>query len=283
MALERTSNPPEATSAVRAWQADGLSVGLVPTMGALHEGHLSLVRASTAECNRTVLSIYVNPTQFGPGEDLEEYPRRLEEDCRSAEENGVDLVFCPTDVIMYPDGYATYVVQKGLTDVLEGEARPTHFRGVLTVVCKLFHIVPADRAYFGHKDFQQTVVLRHMVRDLNMPIEIRVMPTVREPDGLAMSSRNAYLSAEEREQALCLHRSLGEAQRLYADGETDAGAVREAMKRIIAEAPLARPDYIEIVDRETLAPVSQVTDRAVAVLAVRIGEARLIDNVPFGE
>jgi pantoate--beta-alanine ligase len=252
-------------------------------MGALHEGHLSLVRASTAECNRTVLSIYVNPTQFGPGEDLEEYPRRLEEDCRSAEENGVDLVFCPTDVIMYPDGYATYVVQKGLTDVLEGEARPTHFRGVLTVVCKLFHIVPADRAYFGHKDFQQTVVLRHMVRDLNMPIEIRVMPTVREPDGLAMSSRNAYLSAEEREQALCLHRSLGEAQRLYADGETDAGAVREAMKRIIAEAPLARPDYIEIVDRETLAPVSQVTDRAVAVLAVRIGEARLIDNVPFGE
>jgi pantoate--beta-alanine ligase len=282
MALKRTSEPEEVRSAVRGWQSEGLIVGLVPTMGALHEGHLSLVRASVAECDRTVVSIYVNPTQFGPGEDLEAYPRRLEEDCRIAREQGVDLAFCPSDRDMYVADHATYVVQEGLTETLEGEFRPTHFRGVLTVVCKLFNIAPADRAYFGHKDFQQTVVVRRMVGDLKMPIEVRVMPTVREPDGLAMSSRNAYLSGEEREQALCLHRALTEARRLYEGGMTDADALRLAMRGVIAGAPLARPDYVEVVDCETLEPLTDATDRAVAVLAVRIGTTRLIDNMPLG-
>jgi len=283
MTLQRISDPIDARRIVRAWQREGLSVGFVPTMGALHEGHLSLVRASAAECDRTVVSIYVNPTQFAPGEDLDKYPRRLEADCRLAAEAGADLAFCPTDRAMYPDGFCTYVVQEGLTDVLEGASRPTHFRGVLTIVCKLFHCVPADRAYFGRKDFQQTVVVRRMVRDLDIPVEVRVLPTVREPDGLAMSSRNSYLSHEERRQALCLYEALSEAVRLYRQGHTDADALRDAMRRIIAGAPLARPDYVEIVDTRTLKPVAQVTGRAIAVLAVRVGQTRLIDNMPFGE
>jgi pantoate--beta-alanine ligase len=281
MALSRTEDPQAARRAVDAWRAEGLTVGFVPTMGALHDGHLSLLRASAAECDRTVMSIYVNPTQFAAGEDLARYPRRLEQDCRLAEGAGADLAFCPTDAAMYPEGHATYVVQEGLTQVLEGAARPTHFRGVLTVVCKLFHLVPADRAYFGQKDFQQTVVVRRMVSDLNMPVEIRVLPTVREPDSLAMSSRNAYLKPEERQQAVCLWQALCEAKRLHDAGEADAARVRQAMERVIAAAPLARPDYVEIVDRLTLQPVERVDERAVAVLAVRVGGVRLIDNLPF--
>jgi len=280
--MECLSSPGKVRNAVRAWQAEGLSVGLVPTMGALHEGHLSLIRASVSECDRTVISIYVNPTQFAPGEDLDEYPRRFEEDCRLAEENGVDLVFCPADRDMYAEGHATYVVQERLTELLEGESRPTHLRGVLTVVCKLFNIAPADRAYFGQKDFQQTVVVRRMVRDLNLPVTIRVMPTVRESDGLAMSSRNAYLNQEERQQATCLYQALCKALELYGDGQTDAVAARDAMLRIIERRPLARPDYVEIVDRETLEAVEKLSDRAVAVLAVRLGDTRLIDNMPLG-
>jgi len=281
MTLQRTGAPDEARDMVNGWKADGLSVGLVPTMGALHEGHLSLIRASAAECDRTVVSIYVNPTQFAPDEDLEKYPRRLERDCRVAAVAGAHLAFCPRDETMYPEGYSTWVSQEGLTEVLEGAHRPTHFRGVLTIVCKLFNCVPADRAYFGQKDFQQTVVVRRMARDLSMPVQIRVMPTVREADGLALSSRNQYLNAEEREQAPCLYRALREAHRLYAGGEADTDALRAAMHRVIAAAPLAEPDYAEIVDRETLDPVETVTDRAVAVLAVRVGETRLIDNHPF--
>ncbi len=280
--MERSSSPEHVREQVRAWQAAGLSVGLVPTMGALHEGHVSLIRASASECDRTVISIYVNPTQFAPGEDLEHYPRRLDQDCRLAERNGVDLAFCPTDREMYAEGHATYVAQEGLSEVLEGESRPTHFRGVLTVVCKLFHIAPADRAYFGQKDFQQTVVVRRMVRDLSLPVVIRVMPTVREPDGLAMSSRNAYLNEEERCQAVCLYRALSEAAEMYRSGERDPAAARKAMLGTIGSHPLARTDYVEIVDRETLEPVGELTDRAVAVLAVRIGATRLIDNMPLG-
>ncbi len=282
MALQRRSRPDVARAAVRRWQAEGLAVGFVPTMGALHEGHLSLVCASAAECDRTVVSIYVNPTQFGPGEDLEQYPRRLEADCRLAEEAGADLVFAPSDQVMYPDDYATYVVQEGLSDLLEGACRPGHFRGVLTIVCRLFHIVPADRAYFGHKDFQQTVVVRRMVRDLNMPVEIRVLPTVREADGLAMSSRNRCLGEEERRQALCLYRALSAAKELYEGGQTDAEALRQAMRAEIAAAPLARMDYAEVVERETLRPVEEATDDAVAVVAAHVGETRLIDNMPLG-
>ncbi len=279
--LRRTGDPDEARRIVRAWQADGLSVGFVPTMGALHEGHLSLIRASRAECDRTVISIYVNPTQFGPAEDLARYPRRLDADLRMAEGAGADLAFSPTDAAIYPPGYATYVTQERLTEVLEGARRPGHFRGVLTVVCKLFHVVPADRAYFGRKDFQQTVLIRRMVADLALPVVIRVMPTVREPDGLAMSSRNEYLNPEERRQATCLYRALMEARRLYGLGKSDPAELRCAMERVIAEAPLARADYVEIVDRETLAPVERVDDRAVAVLAVAIGKTHLIDNLPF--
>jgi len=252
-------------------------------MGALHEGHVSLLRASRAECGRTALSIYVNPTQFGPAEDLARYPRRLDADLRLAEAAGADLAFCPADGSMYLPGHATYVTHDKLTDILEGKRRPGHFRGVLTIVCKLFNIIPANQAYFGQKDFQQTVVIRRMVRDLNIPAAIRVMPTVREADGLAMSSRNEYLSEDERRQATCLYQALVEGARLYRRGQTDAAAVRDAMQAVIGRAPLAQPDYVEIVDRDTLASVSKVTDRAVAVLAVSIGNTHLIDNMPFGE
>jgi len=281
MALQRCVHPDRTQAIVSAWKADGLTVGLVPTMGALHEGHLSLVRASVAENDRTVVSIYVNPTQFGPTEDLDAYPRRLDEDCRLAEKEDTDLAFCPTDEVIYPAGFSTHVVQDGLTGVLEGACRPGHFRGVLTVVCKLFSIVPADRAYFGRKDFQQTVVVRRMVRDLNMPVRIRVMPTVREADGLAMSSRNAYLNNEERRQARCLFEALSTARAAYEGGETDGDVVRSAMVEVIGRTPLARMEYAEVVDGETLGPLGVLTDRAVAVLAVRIGETRLIDNMPL--
>ncbi len=283
MDVRRSAHPAETRAAVRGWQAEGLSVGLVPTMGALHEGHLSLIRACASECDRTAVSIYVNPTQFGPGEDLAQYPRRRERDCELAGRAGTDLLYCPGDADMYPEGFCTYVIQEGLTEVLEGAFRPTHFRGVLTVVCKLLHVLPADRAYFGQKDFQQSVVIRRMVRDLNMATDIRVLPTVREPDGLALSSRNDYLSRDERGQATCLFRALVEAKRLYDGGETDADAAREAMGRVIAGAPLARADYVEIVDAETLRPLERLSERAVAVLAVRVGDTRLIDNHPLCE
>ncbi|NLW50378.1 MAG: pantoate--beta-alanine ligase [Candidatus Brocadiaceae bacterium] len=283
MALEKIADPDEMRRVVRGWHADGLSVGLVPTMGALHEGHLSLIRASAAECDRTVVSIFVNPTQFAPGEDLASYPRSLDGDCASAARAGADVVFCPSDRAMYPDGYATYVMQERLTGVLEGRSRPTHFRGVLTVVCKLLNIAPADRAYFGRKDFQQTVVVRRMVRDLNLPSEIRILPTVRESDGLAMSSRNVYLSAEERTQALCLVHALRRARGLFESGETDADALRAAMREVLDEQPLARTDYADIVNADTLEPVRTVTRDDVAVLAVRVGGTRLIDNMPMAD
>lgn len=283
MSLQPEKDPDRTREQVRSWRQDGLTVGFVPTMGALHEGHLSLVRGSVAECDRTVVSIYVNPTQFGEGEDLEEYPRRLAEDCAKLEEAGADFVFAPSDQQMYPDGYATYVVQERLTERLCGAFRPGHFRGVLTIVSKLFNIVPADRAYFGRKDFQQSVVIRQMVKDLNFPIRIRALPTVREEDGLAVSSRNEYLTDSERAQATCLYRALCEARRLYEGGETDADALVDAMDRIIGDEPDTDVEYIEIVDPETLEPVEQASDRAVAALAVNLGEARLIDNMPLAE
>jgi pantoate--beta-alanine ligase len=278
MPIPRYMSPETIRLTVRNWQREGLTVGFVPTMGALHEGHLSLVRASAEECDRTVISIYVNPTQFAPDEDLDSYPRRLDEDCAIAEEAGADAVFCPDDEEMYPDGFATSVVQTGLTQVLEGASRPRHFCGVLTVVCKLLGCVPAERAYFGQKDFQQATLIHRMMMDLNIGTGIRVMPIVREPDGLAMSSRNAYLDADERAQACCLWQALEAARRLYADGERDANAARAAMGEIIADAPLAEPDYIEVVNAHTLEPVVQLDAETIAVLAVRFGETRLIDN-----
>jgi len=283
MPLKPISDPRQVRKTVRDWQRQGLSVGFVPTMGALHEGHLSLMRASAAECDRTVISIYVNPTQFAAGEDLAAYPRDIARDCAAAQQVGVDLVFAPTDEAMYPDGYATYVVQERLTEGLCGRFRPGHFRGVLTIVTKLFNIVPADLAYFGRKDFQQAVVITRMVHDLNIPIRVRVMPTVREPDGLAMSSRNAYLNQSQRRQATCLYRALTAARRLYASGQRDAQTLVGRMRKVIAEAPDASVEYVEVVDCETLEPLQVASDRAVAALAVRIGPARLIDNVSLAE
>ncbi len=250
-------------------------------MGALHAGHASLIRASAGECDRTVVSIYVNPTQFGPGEDFDEYPRRLDDDCAAADSAGADLVFCPSDRSMYPDGSCTTVRPGGPAEVLEGRLRPGHFEGVCTIVCKLFNTVPAGRAYFGRKDFQQTVVIRRMVADLNIPIEVRVMPTIREPDGLALSSRNAYLSDVERQQATCLYHALAEARRLVGSGETNADTLREAMRAVISREPLAQIEYAEVVDGSTMRALEVAGAGAVAVLAVRVGDTRLIDNVPL--
>jgi len=276
-------SPVAVRRVVRSWQAEGLSVGLVPTMGALHEGHLSLVRASAAECDRTVVSIFVNPKQFCPGEDLARYPRRLASDCRLLEGVGADMVFAPAEDDMYGPGFCTYVVQEGLADRLCGAFRPGHFRGVLTVVLKLFHIAPADRAYFGRKDFQQSVVIRRMVDDLNVPVEVRVLPTVREEDGLAISSRNEYLSREEREQAACLYQALRCAKELFRAGETSRERFVERMSEVISRFPLARVEYADVVDPATLEAAAEATEDSVAVLAVHLGQTRLIDNLPFGE
>lgn len=281
--MEVLEAPDAVRDRVRAWRCEGLTVGLVPTMGALHVGHESLMNASVAECDRTVISIYVNPTQFGPDEDLDDYPRRLERDCEIAQRVGVDLVFTPSNDVMYPAGYATYITQQRLTEGLCGAFRPVHFRGVLTVVAKLLNIVPARRVYFGQKDFQQSVVIRRMVEDLNFPVEVRVMPTVREEDGLAVSSRNQYLTPDQRRQAVCLYGALTEAAELYRNGETSPARIVERMRRVIAQAPEARPQYIEIVDRETLERVEEVSDRAVAALAVHLGDTRLIDNMSFAD
>ena len=265
------------------WRRGGLTVGFVPTMGALHEGHLSLLRASAAECDRTVVSVYVNPTQFGPGEDFGAYPRRPQADADAAARAGADLVFAPADAAMYPDGFCTHVTQEGLTDVLEGAARPGHFRGVLTVVLKLLNLVPCDRAYFGHKDFQQTVVIRRMVTDLSLPVDIRVMPTVREADGLAMSSRNERLTPRGRAQAVCLHEALEAARQSFSDGERSGECLRALMKDTMAKRPDVQPQYAEIVSPETLQPVVEACASSVAVLAAIIDEVRLIDNACLGE
>lgn len=253
-------------------------MGLVPTMGALHEGHLTLLGRSVADNDVTVVSIFVNPTQFAPGDDLDEYPRQFEEDVRKCEELGVDIVFAPTATEMYDGDFSTFVEETHLAAGLCGAARPGHFRGVTTVVMKLFNIVRPERAYFGQKDAQQAAVIKRMVRDLDMAVEIVMMPIVREADGLAMSSRNVYLSPDERSQALVLSRALGRAEGLVAAGESNSGTLKEAMREVISTAPLARIDYVEIIDDETLEPIDRITHRALAALAVFVGETRLIDN-----
>lgn len=254
-------------------------VGFVPTMGYLHEGHLSLVRRARAENASVAVSIFVNPAQFGPAEDFERYPRDPERDAAMLRKAGTDLLFMPSAEEMYPAGYDTWVEVGGVTARLEGAERPGHFRGVATVVTKLFNLVQPDRAYFGQKDAQQLVVIRKLTRDLNLPVEIVPCPTVREPDGLAMSSRNVYLSPEERREALALSRALREAERLFAAGERDAGVLRERMRAVIAEgAPRGRIDYVSVADVETLAELERVDRRALASLAVRFPSARLIDN-----
>ncbi len=255
------------------------SLGLVPTMGYLHEGHLSLARRARAENDYVAASIFVNPTQFGPREDLARYPRDLPRDLDLLQREGVDLVFAPSADVMYPPGYHTYVVVEEITERLEGLARPGHFRGVATVVAKLLNIVQPTRAYFGQKDAQQVVVIQQMVRDLDFDLEVVVCSTVREADGLAMSSRNVYLNPDERQAATVLYRALQRARQLYAAGERDAGNLRRAMLDLIASEPLARPDYVSVADPRTLVELDRVEGRALASLAVRIGTTRLIDNM----
>ena len=278
--LVRTVEEMKALS--RRWRDEGKTIGFVPTMGYLHEGHLSLVRRAREENDRVVVSIFVNPTQFGPNEDYNRYPRDLDRDMKLLEPIGVDAVFYPSVEEMYPEGYRTYVEVVGITDKLCGASRPGHFRGVCTVCTKLFNIVMPHRAYFGKKDFQQYVVIKNMVRDLNMDIEIVPMPIVREPDGLAMSSRNTYLSPEERQAATCLYRSLKRAVELFESGERDASKIREEVVRVIEAEPLARIDYVEVVDPETFEPVERVEKGTLVALAVFVGPARLIDNVQLG-
>jgi pantoate--beta-alanine ligase len=258
------------------------SIGLVPTMGALHEGHLSLIRGARECCDKVVVSLFVNPTQFGAGEDLESYPRQLDEDRVLASDAGADVVFAPSPEAMYPPGAKTWVFVEGLSEVLCGASRPTHFRGVTTIVAKLVNLVRPDFAFFGQKDFQQTVVIRRMVRDLNMGVEVRVLPTVREPDGLALSSRNRYLSAEERKRAACLFRSLSAARDAHREGERSAEALIGIVGEVLTGAGVD-PEYVAVVDAETLEPLSTVDRPGAILVAARVGPARLIDNVVLGE
>ncbi|HEX2171788.1 MAG TPA: pantoate--beta-alanine ligase [Dehalococcoidia bacterium] len=258
------------------------SVGFVPTMGYLHEGHISLMRLAREQNDHVVVSIFVNPTQFGPNEDFERYPRDAERDLRLCREAGVEVVFFPTVDQIYPPGYATYVNVEAITDRLEGAVRPGHFRGVATVVAKLFNIVQPDRAYFGQKDAQQVLVVQKMVEDLNMPLEIVVGPTVREPDGLALSSRNVYLTPEQRERALVLSRSLRHAETLYAAGVRDADRIRREMVARIEAASGAVIDYVSVADARTTEELDRIQGRALVSLAVRFGPTRLIDNVILG-
>ena len=263
---------------VRGTRRTSKSVGLVPTMGALHEGHLSLVRAAKTRSDVVVISIFVNPLQFGPKEDLAKYPRTFERDCALLIKEGVDLVFAPSTAEMYPTGAVTYVNVEGLSDRLDGASRPGHFRGVTTVVAKLFHIVEPDKAFFGQKDAAQAAIIRKMVRDLNFPLEIVVCPIVREPDGLAMSSRNAYLNAQERRRSLVLSRSLQSVQSAFDAGERDIAQLESLGKRMISEEPTVRLDYLSIVDPDTLLPVKEINRPALAALAAWVGSTRLIDN-----
>jgi pantoate--beta-alanine ligase len=274
---------PELRAALEGPRRDGKRIGLVPTMGYFHEGHLSLMRTARGECDVVVVSLFVNPAQFGPGEDLDSYPRDEEQDAALAEAEGVDLLWVPAPDEMYPAGFATAVEVGGdLTQVLEGDPAqrgPSHFRGVTTVVAKLFNAVQPDVAYFGRKDAQQALVIRRMAEDLDFPVEIRILPTVREDDGLALSSRNAYLSPEERERAVAISRGLCAAERAAAAGETSSAALVEAARAELRNAGI-EPEYVEARSTEDLSPVADLNGRPVLVaVAARVGRARLIDNV----
>jgi pantoate--beta-alanine ligase len=262
-----------------ALRAQGERIGFVPTMGNLHAGHLSLIRIARQQAGTAVVSIFVNPTQFGPNEDYAAYPRTFAADRAACERAGVDLVFHPAVTEMYPEGASVSVTENALSRTLCGASRPGHFDGVCTIVAKLFHLIQPHVAVFGEKDAQQLRIIRRMVRDLRMPVEIVAGPTVREPDGLALSSRNQYLDADQRRQAACLHLALEECRRRFAAGMRDPRELAAAMRALIARHPAARPDYIEIVDNETLAPLTgPIVRPALAALAVRVGAPRLIDN-----
>ena len=268
----------EVRTAVKAWKAEGLTVGLVPTMGFLHEGHESLILRAAAENDRVVVSDFVNPTQFGPGEDLESYPRDLNRDAALCENAGAALLFNPEPSEMYADDACTFVDMRALTGELCGKSRPIHFSGVCTVVSKLFNIVTPDRAYFGQKDAQQLSVIRRMVRDLNFGIEIVGCPIIREADGLAKSSRNTYLNEAERQAALVLSRSLNAGRALVENGETSAQAVRDAIINEIEKEPMAKIDYVDVVSFDTITPVETIQGSILVAIAVFIGKTRLIDN-----
>ncbi|MDD2336882.1 MAG: pantoate--beta-alanine ligase [Geobacteraceae bacterium] len=280
--MEIITSVAEMQERARATLAAGKTISFVPTMGFLHQGHASLLQEGRVQGDLLVLSIFVNPTQFGVGEDFESYPRDLQRDSEIAAENGVDIIFAPTAGEMYPRGYQTYVNVEKVSLPLCGASRPGHFRGVTTVVAKLFNIVRPTMAFFGEKDFQQLVVIRRMVRDLNVDVQIVGMPTIREDDGLAKSSRNSYLSPEERSAALCLSRSMAAVSDLYRSGEKDVERLRAGLLAILDREPLARIDYAELCDGDSLEVPEQADDRTVVALAVRIGTTRLIDNTMIG-
>jgi pantoate--beta-alanine ligase len=276
--LRTITTAAEIYAEAQALSAAGKSVGLVPTMGALHAGHLSLVRRARAECDAVIATIFVNPAQFGPSEDFSRYPRTLERDLELLADLGCDLVFAPPHDEVYPAGFSTYVEPPAVGATLEGKHRPGHFRGVATVVLKLLNLIPADVAYFGQKDYQQSLVIQHMVRDLNLPVKIAVCPIVREADGLALSSRNRYLSPTERQQALALSRSLKRAEELVRSGQRDAAAIAEAMRRELTNARIERIDYATVADAQSLAELNTLDRPAVALVACFVGTTRLIDN-----
>jgi pantoate--beta-alanine ligase len=269
--------------AMRTWSRKqrkaGRSIGLVPTMGALHEGHLSLMRASMADNDVTVASIFVNPAQFAPHEDLDAYPRTLDEDCRKAEAEGVDIIYAPQASRTYPANYATYIEVHGLQDHLCGASRPTFFRGIATVVAKLFNVVDPDRAYFGQKDAQQAAIIRRMVRDLDFAIAIEVLPIIRESDGLAISSRNQYLSAEERDRSVSVSRAIEEGRRLLEEGERDGEVIKSKVRATLNG--VGDVDYVEMVDAEEIQPLDRAEGNVLLAVAAQVGKARLIDNVTY--
>lgn len=276
MQIVTTTN--EVRKQVKEWKKQGLTVGFVPTMGYLHEGHASLMKRAKEECHKVVASIFVNPMQFGENEDLDSYPRDLQADAKLCESIGVDLIFHPEVEEMYTDGFCSFVDMNGLTKELCGKSRPIHFRGVCTVVCKLFNIVTPDKAFFGQKDAQQLAVIRRMVTDLNMDIEIVGCPIIREEDGLAKSSRNTYLNADERKAALILSQTIRLGEQMVKDGETDAGKLVEAMKENISKEPMAKIDYVEAVSMDTIEKVDRIKGTVLVAMAVYIGKTRLIDN-----
>jgi pantoate--beta-alanine ligase len=267
----------------RQAHSEGCAIGFVPTMGALHEGHMALIRTAMADCRPVIASIFVNPSQFGPGEDFQKYPRTLETDSKKLGEAGVDYLFAPEPAEIYPPGFRTWVNVEGLSDRLEGRVRPGHFRGVTTVVLKLLEIVQPQKAFFGRKDAQQARLIRQMARDLYLDSEIVVCPIVRERDGLAMSSRNAYLKPDDRRAATAMYRALDGARNAIAHGERDALRLTAAMREVLRSEPLAEPEYVELVDAETLEPTTRLRGVCYALLAVRIGVTRLIDNLLIEE
>jgi pantoate--beta-alanine ligase len=277
--MEVTKTIEEVRSLVSAARSTGKRIGLVPTMGALHIGHISLIEAAVKDCDFVVVSIFVNPTQFGPGEDFEKYPRPFEADLKICRQAGADVIFAPTPAEMYPRENLTWVTVEQLTEPLCGRSRPGHFRGVTTVCSKLFNIIAPDVAYFGQKDAQQAIVIKRMVADLNMPLEIIVCPTVREPNGLAVSSRNQYLSKQQKEDAANIYKSLQKCREMIETGTTDSQKIIAEMQRILQQIPSGQIEYVSIVDAETLQSIEKIAGEVLAAVAVKVGPARLIDNI----